>query len=255
MAAPSCFSKHSALNFPKRERVRPNLTHGEAGRRLYDAVMRGDRVEVVSALRADRSLVALGVDYDRRGDRPAGQDGDLLTFAVSACDESMLATLLENGVPADGAAPGLALSFALLADTPVMAELLLRAGSSPDPQKHGGVNLMREVAAAGQLGAAMMLVRHGLDLQWVDRFGRGHLETALDMDRFAIADVLAAAGAPLWRVSQGGHMPVHNLIEPRTPGDASEDAAHARLVDRARRAGKPWPPPRPVATTPWGIHP
>jgi hypothetical protein len=247
MATPPCFSQRPGLNFPQADRVRPNLTHGEAGRRLYDAVVRGDREGAAAQLRADPQLAGLSVRYDERGDRPAGQDGDLLTFAVAACDEDMLATLLQAGVPADGAAPGLALSFALLADTPTMAELLLKAGASPDPQKRGGVNLMREVAAAGQLGAAMMLVRHGLDQQWVDQFGRGHLETALDMDRFQIADVLAAAGAPLWRVSQGNHMPVHNLVEPRTPGDAAEDAAHARLIERARRGGKPWPPPPPGA--------
>lgn len=247
MATPPCFTRKPDLNFPRTERVRPNLTHGEAGRRLYDALMAGEREAVAAQLRADPRLADLQVRYDERGDRPAGQDGDLLTFAVTACDEPMLATLLKTGVPADGAAPGLALSFALLADTPTMAELLLKAGASPDPQKKGGVNLMREVAAAGQLGAAMMLVRHGLDQQWVDRFGRGHLETALDMDRFQIADVLAAAGAPLWRVSQGNHMPVHNLVEPRTLGDAAEDAAHARLVERAKRGGRPWPPPPPGA--------
>ena len=240
---PKCFSTHAGLNFPEAGRVRPNLSHGEAGRRLYDAVVRGERGAAEQALRADPSLAGLTVNYDRRGDRPDGQDGDLLTFAVVNCDEGMLATLLGAGVPADGAAPGLALSYALLADTPVMAELLLNAGASPDPQKAGGVNLMREVIAAGQIGAVMMLIRHGLDQQWVDRFGRGHLETALDMERFAIADALAAAGAPLWRVSQGGHMPVHSLVEPRVLDDPTEDAAHARLIERARRSGKSWPPP------------
>ncbi|SOB86459.1 hypothetical protein SAMN06297144_1564 [Sphingomonas guangdongensis] len=250
MASPPCFSRKPDLNFPRAERVRPNLTHGEAGRRLYDALVAGDRAGVAAQLRADPRLANLQVRYDTRGDRPAGQDGDLLTFAVTACDEAMLATLLDAGVPADGAAPGLALSFALLADAPTMAELLLRSGASPDPQKRGGVNLMREVAAAGQLGATMMLVRHGLDQQWVDRFGRGHLETALDMDRFQVADVLAAAGAPLWRMSQGNHMPVHNLVETPDPGDPAEAAAHARLIERARRGGRPWPPPPPGQATP-----
>ncbi len=242
---PRCFSGRPGYLFPKPELVRPNLTHGEAGRRLYDALMDGDRTAVTTMLAGDPRLVGLTVDYDRRGDRPAGQEGDLLTLAVTNCDGEMLAALLRAGVSPQGVERGRALSWALLADEPDMAELLLRAGASPDPQKSGGLDVFRDVTAAGQLGGAMMLVRHGLDLGWTDQFGSGHLETAVNMESFAIAEELVRAGAPLWRVSMGGFMPVHALFRPRVLNEATEDAAFERLKAGARRPGLPWPPPSP----------
>ena len=126
-----------------------------------------------------------------------------------------------------------------------MLAALLRAGAAPDPQKAGGLDVFRDVAAAGQLGGAMMLVRHGLDLRWVDRFGSGHLETAVNMESFAIADELVRAGAPLWRVSMGGSMPVHALFRERVLADPAEDAVVQRMREKARRPGLPWPPPPP----------
>ncbi|HEX8388322.1 MAG TPA: hypothetical protein VF636_04835 [Sphingomonas sp.] len=243
---PQCFSKRAGYVFPTPERVRPHLSHGEAGRRLYDAVTDGDRDRAVAMLRADPALAGLAVEYDRRGDRPDGQAGDLLAFAVTNCDPAMLAALLEAGVPPDGADPGRALGYAMLADDPGMAETLLRAGASPDPQKRGGANVFSDVAADGNLGGAMMLVRHGLDQRWVDRFGSGHLEAALRMERFAIAEELVKAGAPLWRVSLGGRMPVHALTDARILDDPSQDAARLRLIERAKATPLPWPPPPPA---------
>ena len=90
-----------------------------------------------------------------------------------------------------------------------------------------------------------MLVRHGLDLGWVDQFGSGHLETAMNMESFAIAEELIRAGAPPWRVSMGGFMPVHALLRPRILNKPAEDAAFDRLRAGARRLGLPWPPPPP----------
>jgi hypothetical protein len=243
---PSCFSKRDGWHFPTQDRVRPHLTHGETGRRIYDRLVDGDLAGVVAMLRADPSLAGLQVNYDRRGDRPDGQHGDLLTFAITRCDAPMLAALLRAGVPADGAERGRALEWALAADEPTMAEMLLAAGASPDPQKQGGRHVFAAVAADRNLGAAMMLVRHGLDQNWVDPMGRGHLETAMAMEAFAIAALLADKGAPPWRVSMGGHMPVHSLLEPRLIADSSQDAGHARLLERAKAADLPWPPPAPA---------
>jgi hypothetical protein len=242
---PKCFSGRPDYLFPKPELVRPNLTHGEAGRRLYDALIDGDRTAVATMIAGDPRLAELTVNYDRRGDRPAGQDGDLLTLAVTNCDGEMLAALLRAGVSPQGVERGRALSWALLADEPDMAELLLRAGASPDPQKSGGLDVFRDMAAAGQLGGAMMLVRHGLDLQWVDQFGSGHLETAMNMESFAIAEELVRAGAPLWRVSMGGYMPVHALFRQRVLADPGENVIFERMRAKARRPGLPWPPPPP----------
>lgn len=239
---PKCFSKRPGHTFPDPRLVRPNLTHGEAGRRLYDAVMDGDAETVATTLRADPRLAGLTVEYDRAGDRPEGQDGDLLTLAVTNCDPVMLATLLRSGVAPDGVERGRAMTYAMLADEPDMAEQLFQAGASPDPQKKGGDNILSNVAADGNMGGAMMLIRHGLDLNWIDDFGNGHLETAVDMESFRVAEKLVQAGAPLWRVSMGGFMPVHALFKQRVLTKPDEDAAFARLREKARRPGLPWPP-------------
>lgn len=240
---PPCFSKRPGYSFPDPKLVRPNLTLGEAGRRLYDAVMDRDAEAVAAALRADPRLAGLTVAYDRRGDRPDGQESDLLTLAVTNCDPVMLATLLRSGVAPDGIERGRALTWAMLADEPDMAEQLFGAGASPDPQKTGGEDVLAGVAADGNLGGAMMLIRHGLDLNWTDQFGSGHLESAVDTESFAVAEKLVQAGAPLWRVSMGGFMPVHALFKPRILNKPAEDAAFERLKAGARRPGLPWPPP------------
>ena len=239
-----CFTQNPGVSLPQRDKVLPNLSTGQAGREIYQAIVEGDAEKVTSMLKADPQLLQTIVRYDERGDfRPEGQDGDLLTFAVAQCDSNMLVTLLQNGMPADGARRGLAITFALLADTPEMAEILLQAGASPDPQKQGGIDVFSEVTSFGQLGGAMMLLRHGLDLDWVDEFGNGHLETAVNMEDFLIAEKLVQAGANPWRVSMGGSMPVHGFARPMAMPNTEQEAAKERLAKKAQTANLLWPPP------------
>jgi hypothetical protein len=125
-----------------------------------------------------------------------------------------------------------------------MAQFLLSVGASPDPQKLGGENVMRQVVAYGNIGAAMMLLRYKLDINWVDPMGVGHLQTSMNMDQYQIADLIAAAGANLWQVAGDGAMPVQDLIEPINGERKGDTAVREQLVMRAKKPGLPWPPPK-----------
>jgi hypothetical protein len=247
-AGGTCFSKRSVI-IPDRTLSLANVTNGQSGRELAEAVLDGRHDDALTMLARDPRLATTQVTWDkgRSTERPKGQYGDLLTFAVARCDVTLIDALLAAGLPVDGAQVGEALTLALLADKPDMAQLLLTRGASPDPQKRGGTNAMQEVAAFGQTGAAMMLLRHGLDLNWQDEFGNGHLENAVDMEQYRIATLLIDKGANAWRVGGAGNMAVQNIARPLVVADASDEAARValetRLKSHAAAHGLPWPPP------------
>jgi ankyrin repeat protein len=159
----------------------------------------------------------------------------------------MVLTLLELGMPPDGVQKGEALTLALLSDTPVIADLLLRAGASPDPQKQGGKNVLHELSAFGAEGGVQTLLRHLLDVHYVDSFGNDHLDTALSMEQYMIAELLVNAGAFLWRINGAGALSAWTLNKPPVlqPGKADLEARQ-RLIARAQNAVFPWPPPAPI---------
>lgn len=242
----ACFREKPVV-LPDPERVRPSLSTGEGGRALYDAVVAGDREGARALLRADPGLAATAVpEATYPNANPDGQYGDLLTFAVAACDPAMVATLLGAGLAPDGADPGQPLSVALLADDLAMAEMLLAAGASPDPQKGGGRNAFYVVGAFGDPEPVRLLIRHGLDLGWVDRFGRGHLDSAVSMEVFEVAEALIEAGDSPWEIADAGVMPVHGIMGPAILAQGAQAAAQDRLRALMPRPGLPWPPPDPA---------
>jgi hypothetical protein len=248
MGASDCFTKRTVI-LPNAALVRAHISQGQSGRDLVDALYAGDADRVLTLLKNDPRLASAQVTYDpaKTTERPQGQYGDLLTIAVSRCDLDMVATLLAAGLPADGVQVGEPLTLALLADGPEMAELLLRSGAAPDPQKKGGKNAMFEATAFGNLGAVMTLLRHGLDTAWEDEFGNGHLQTAVDMEQFRIAELLIDKGANPWRIGGAGNMAAQSFDRPLIRPNAEEDAARLRLGVKARAqsaaAGVDWPPP------------
>jgi hypothetical protein len=248
MAEPSCFSKRPSVVLPDKRAVLANISTGEAGRQLIEAIWAGELERAEMLLRGDVRLLTSQVRFDTAmQSAPPGQYGDLLAFAVARCDIGMIAMLLENGMPADGIQRGEALILALLADTPDMADLLLRAGASPDPQKQGGKNIVFEVAAFGADGAIQTLIRHRLDTQWVDKFGNDHLDTALSMEQYRIAEHLVRAGAKLWRINAAGTLSAWTLNKPPLlQNDREALAARDRLLAEARKNAPIWPPPEPA---------
>ncbi len=244
-----CFTARPSVVLPDERLVLAHLNTGAAGRTLAEAVFARDADSVRKMLAADRRLLSTAVQFDpAMQSAPPGQYGDLLTFAVARCDADMVAALLDVGMPADGVQKGEALTLALLADTPDIADRLLRAGASPDPQKAGGKNVMHELIAFGAAGGVQTLIRHKADMQYVDAFGNDHLDTALSMEQYAIAELLVQAGAHLWRINGAGALSAWTLTKPPVlePGKA-DLAARERLIALAQKPGLPWPPPNPPA--------
>jgi hypothetical protein len=248
MANDNCFTQRSLI-LPNRDLILSKISNGQSGREIAEAVL-DDRIDdVVTRLKRDPRLMTSEVAYDRNkySEQPDGQYGDLLTFAVSRCNLAMMKQLFDLGMPADGVQIGTALELALLSDRPEMAELLFQRGASPDPQKKGGKNLFTSVAAFRHVGGAMMLIRHGLDLNWEDEFGYNHLQTAVAMEQYNIAELLIEKGASPWRIGAGGAIPAQYFARPMILENPTENKVRLRLLaiveKEAASKGFPWPLP------------
>jgi ankyrin repeat protein len=225
------------------------VNNGQAGRDLAAAVFDGKIDDVMAMIKRDSRLFTTEAVYDKNkfSERPKGQYGDLLTFAVSRCDLAMEKHLLDLGMPVNGVKVGDALTLALLADGPEMAELLLQRGASPDPQKLGGENAMTEITSFNHVGGVMMLLRHGLDVNWEDQFGDNHLQSALAMENYRIAELLIEKGSNPWRIGGGGALPAQYFTRPMVIENSPDNEARLRLLAKAETdaslKGFPWPPP------------
>lgn len=244
-AAPSCYTKRAAVVLPDRTRVLAHLNNGAAGRALAEAILDGRVADAEAMLARDPRLIATAVTDDPKVPQPpTGQYGDLLTFAVSRCNADAVTMLFAAGMPKDGVKPGAALSLAILADSPAMAEQLLSAGASPDPQARGGEDPMRSAIAFGHMGGVMTLLRHGADTRWTDRFGIDHVRMAVDAEQAEIAELLVQKGGTLWSIADDGSMAAHALLDTPVIFTSPEMlAARDRLRERARNANIGWPPP------------
>jgi hypothetical protein len=244
----ACFAHRPSLVLPNRQLALSNLSGGAAARSLGEAVWNGDVREAERMIRADPKLLGASVGYDTRmAAPPVGQYGDMLAFAVSRCDMAMIDLLLNSGMPADGIQKGEAMAIALLANSPAMADKLFDAGASPDPQKNGGKNLVHELSAFSAVGGIQTLIRRGLDLNWVDAQGNDHLDTALAMEQYSIAEHLVRAGAKLWRINGAGALNAWTLNKPMVlEADRENLAARERLLVLAKVDGLPNPPPDPA---------
>jgi hypothetical protein len=248
LADSPCFTLRDVV-VPKPELVLPNVSNGQAGRDVAAAVFDGKIDDVTTMIKRDSRLLTTTTGYDKNknSERPTGQYGDLLTFAVSRCDLVMEKQLLDLGMPVNGADIGGALTLALLADTPEMAELLLQRGASPDPQKLGGENAMDRITAFQQFGGAMMLLRHGLDVNWEDEFGFTHLHNAIAMQQYRIAELLIEKGANPWRIGTAGSLPAQYFSRPLILDRPVENEARLRLLAKVKTEaplkGFDWPLP------------
>ncbi len=238
-----CFTKRVVYP-PDRIKVLANINTGQSGKDIVDAVYDGEYDRVKALLQTDPQLSKTEVPFDRNAGPKVAQYGDLLTFAVSQCDLEMINVLLDAGLSPDGVQKGSPLALALLADDPVMAELLLRRGASTDPQKQGGENVFSTVSAYGHVGAVMMLLRYGLDLNYEDEFGATHLHELLHKD-IEMMKLLIEKGANPWRAEGTGAMPIQALAGYLADGDVTSPNAKfvLQLKADAESKGLPWPPP------------
>jgi hypothetical protein len=245
------FTLRPGAILPDERQVIATISHGAAGRDLASAVFASDVRDIRRLLGRDPTLINAMVS-EHAGDPLSGPLSDLLTCAVSTGRLATITALLESGMPPDGMVPGLALSLALLADTPDMAALLLASGAAPDPQcLIGGTDAMAIAIEYDHPGAVSMLLRHGADPRWADGFGIDRVRLAVDSHRFAIAEQIIDGGGCGWRIAADGSTAAHGVMSPPVWFDqGASGAARARLAIRFARDAEavslPWPLPPPA---------
>lgn len=237
---PPCFSQTNAVP-PTFEKVRPNLSNGEAGRRIAEAVFAGDLAAVERMVQADRRLLQTRAVRLEGAPHRAGAQGDLLSFAIGSCNPEMVGLLLELGANPNGLFDGEALSLALLANDLVMAEMLFQAGAAPDGPNRSGLPVYDQLMFAKHDGLLLAL-RRGADPNLAEEFGSTPLDTALGIGDWQAARILMENGANPWQAANKGTLPATLLHTQRAP-DAASEAIRRELAEKARRPGLPWPPP------------
>lgn len=235
-----CYSK-SRVALPTPDKVRAHLSNGEAGRRVYDAVVAGDMAEVERLVRADPRLLSTNRVLPP-GERPSnGNVGDLLSFAIAGCDGAMAAALLELGADPDGTPRGLPLTLAVLADDPTIARMLLQAGADADAVADGGSTALKEALYFERADAVALLLRGGADPNRTDAVGGTPLEAALLFADYASARELLRAGANPWQVANKGTLPARLLVDPVKEG--GDEALRRQLLAAVQDGAPIWPPP------------
>ncbi len=222
-ALASCFVGGTAL--PDSRAALAAADHGQAGRDLMAAVLKGEVGEAQRRLRADPALKAT------RG----GPGGDLLSLAIARCDKPMVSALLDLGVPPDGAADAVPLSLALRATDPALATQLLSAGASP--QRRAAYWPLKAAIGLNSLGAVRLLLQHGARINDHDATGATPLRLAVEQQNFRIAELLLEKGADPWAVGSNGETVGTVLSGPMRPGEPEEQAARPRVLDGLKAAG------------------
>ncbi|MDG2528551.1 ankyrin repeat domain-containing protein [Caulobacter endophyticus] len=222
-ALAACFVGGTAL--PDSRAALAAADHGQAGRDVMAAVLKGDVGEVQRRLRADPALKTT------RG----GSNGDLLSLAIARCDKPMVAALLDLGVPPDGAADAVPLSLALRATDPAFATQLLAAGASP--QRREAYWPLKAAIGLNSLGAVRLLLQHGAKVDDHDASGATPLRLAVEQQNFRIAGLLLEKGADPWTVGSNGETVGTVLAGPMRPGEPEEQAARPRVLETLKKAG------------------
>ena len=246
-ARPACFSDRPEVQLPKPDAHAGRLTNGQSGRDLALAVHAGSVDDAVARLRADPRLADTHIPPVPYPDfAPDGAYGNLLTFAVGRCDPGMIDALLAAGVSPDAGQPGEAMSLALLADTPEMADRLLRGGAMTNPETKGGRSHVNDMAVIGNLGGLRLLDRYGAKLDVPDGTGVTPLRTALAQNYVEAARMLHDRGASLWSVDVHGEMPLHKVPSGSDALDDGTRNALAPLIAERERVGNRLPDPETV---------
>ncbi len=247
----SCYTR-SQPQLPDRQKVRPHLSNGEEGRRLFDAVNEGNISRVAEMIRANPRLLSTHRILAANERSRSGNSGGLLTFAVANCDARMLGALLELGIDPDGIPPGLALTYAVLADDPTMAAMLLQAGASADASTPTGSTPLKEVLYFERPDAVDLLVRGGADVNRPDVVGATPLELTLTFQDFRSAEVLLKAGANPWLVGNKGKLPAALLTAEAK--ESADEPQRLKLLEMVRAQSTIWPPPSPEEVRQGFLH-
>ncbi|MEE2916955.1 hypothetical protein COA17_06010 [Sphingomonas ginsenosidimutans] len=224
----------AGADLPDARALREAAGLGGSGRDLIDAVLAADIARVRFLMERDPALAQTSSD-----------GRSLAEVAVATGNAMLLREILSHGVDPDGAGDGAPLVLALHANGPELAYVLLAEhGAAPAPAR-GALEPVRAAIALGSAAGVRMLLDHGLDPNVRDTLDRRPLHVALDMERFAIAELLLVAGADPFAIDIGGANLAASLAMPMVTDVPDEAAARARLTDGLARLGWPSPAPTP----------
>jgi uncharacterized protein len=219
-------------DLPEPEALRGDPTLGASGRALIDALLAGDPGRADDLLARDPALARLTV---------AGLS--LAEVAVATGNAESLRVVLSRGAAFDAVGDGAPLILALHARAPDLALALLDGGTSPTPA--GAVlEPLRAAIALGSAGGVRLLLDYGADPNVTGPLGRRPLHLALDMEQFAIAELLIERGADPWALDASGANLATAAATPMLTASPADAAAQVRLRARVRALG--WPEPFPA---------
>ncbi|MEG3175302.1 ankyrin repeat domain-containing protein [Sphingomonas sp. RB3P16] len=231
-SAARCFAPDTVL--PQRAATLADPRLGQSARDLAEALFDRDLPRATRLLDRDPALAKVGF----------GAHFDMLVVALSTCDHQAVDLLLAKGAAPDGVTPGIPLVYALRAEAPWFAERLLRAGAAATPARDATGPINTAIALNSLDGVRMLLDFHA-DPNVAERTGNRPLHTALDMERFRIAELLLDRGGDPWAIDVGGANLATSTHTPMLTADAAEAAAQRRLASRVTKLGWPDPAPSP----------
>ena len=202
-----------------------------------------------AALLVLKRQAAPAIEAARRsaaGINAIGSEGDtLLLLAVENDDAGMVHALLTAGanpdLPADNAPLAVAAGNAGL---PVI-EALLNARAMPDAVSDSQPALWR-AALLGREDVVRRLASAGATLEKGNDQAETPLIAAVQGDQFRMALLLLDLGASPFATSDEGYTAGYWITRSVIPAGGVEGQARARVIERIKAAGFPWPPPKPA---------
>ena len=215
------------------ENFSPNGFDDPSARVMAQAVDRGD---VARALAAART-VAGGVNAH-------GQNGETaLLLATDRFDVPMVAALLQAGADPNGAPDTAPLHQAVKGYDMAVTKLLLKAGANPDGTM-GGEPALYEAALLGATEPAKLLLEAGAQVNLQDEVGNTAALVAAAAEHWTMVAFLLDHGATIWSTDTGG-VTIGGLADrSRLRRDSPEGQALNVVIERLKKAGFPYPPPK-----------
>lgn len=236
-------------DLPTRDELLGTEGLGASGRDLVESLLTRDTGRAVHLIDRDPPLLEM-----------VAANRTMLEIAVATGEVALVDVLIAKGAALDGGGDGGPLVLALHARSPELAHALLTAGASPTPAADP-LAAFRAAIALGSAGGVRLLLDFGADPDVRGPLDRRPLHIALDMEQFAIAELLLARGADLWAVDAGGANLATSAATPMVTANSDERAAQRRLAKQATEAGWPDPAPGPhalralVSAGNWPPHP